>query len=196
MILYDVEQRSPEWFALRLGRFTSSILGDLFMKETTKGYQEVINKVVFERATGETPETYSNEYMKRGSELEPFARQAYELETFNKVHLIGFVEHDDWIGGSPDGFIGVDGILEIKVPKWNTLINYILEDSGEGDYKYQIQGNLFISKRQWCDFFVWHPKLPPLLKRINRDEKIIAEIQKKLERAIEQAKERLLRIAA
>jgi putative phage-type endonuclease len=194
MIIHDVKQGSPEWDALRRGRFTASTFGDLFMKESTKGYQEAINKVVFERISGESPETYSNDFMKRGTELEPIARQSYELETFNRVSMVGFIEHDEWIGGSPDGLIEDSGTLEIKCPKWNTLIGYILDNEIPKDYMYQMQGNLFVSERQWCDFYVWHPKFTPMLRRVNRDEKIISEIQEKLKIAIEEVKQRINKI--
>ena len=89
MTIYeDIIQGTPEWDALRRGKFTASTFGYLFMAKTTKGYQEAINRVVFERIAGESPETYSNEFMKRGTELEAAARQAYELDTFNKIKTI------------------------------------------------------------------------------------------------------------
>jgi putative phage-type endonuclease len=194
MIIHDVQQGTPEWLACRCGKFTASTFGDLFMGKTTKGYQEAINKVVFERITGEVPESYQNDFMKRGTELEPLAREAYELQTFNFVQQVGFIEYDENIGGSPDGLIGEQGMLEIKCPKWNTLIGYILEDVIPKDYMFQMQGNLFVSGRQWCDFYVWHPKFTPMLRRVNRDEKMIAEIQKKLSEAIGEVQERIKRI--
>lgn len=195
MIIYnDIIQGTPEWFALRCGKFTASTFSDLFMAKSTKGYNEAINRVVFERITGEVPESYSNEYMERGKELEPAARQSYELETFNKIREIGFIEFDEWIGGSPDGLVGEDGILEIKVPKWSTLISYILDGAIPKDYMLQMQGNLLVSGRQWCDFYVWHPKFMPILRRVNRDETIIAEIQIKLKEVIEEAKSRIFKI--
>ena len=97
-LYYDVIQGTDEWTALRLGKFTASCFSDLFAKETTIAYQSLINKVVYERITGEIPESYSNDYMTRGSELEAQARQAYELETFNKVKEVGFIEISEWVG--------------------------------------------------------------------------------------------------
>lgn len=192
MIIYDnIEQGSLEWIALRCGKFTASTFSDLFMGKTTKGYNEAINKIVFERLTGEVPESYKNEYMERGTELEPIARQTYELETFNKVKQVGFIELDEWVGCSPDGLVGIDGHLEIKVPKWNTLINYILDDIIPKDYMIQMQGQLYISGRQWCDFYVWHPKFKSMLRRVPRDEKMIVDIQNKIKEAIEEAKIRI-----
>jgi putative phage-type endonuclease len=193
-IYTDINQGTPEWFAVRQGKFTSSTISDLFMKETTIGYQEAINRVVFERIAGESPETYSNEFMKRGTELEPQAREAYELETFNKIHEVGFIEFDKWLGGSPDGLIGDEGILEVKVPKWNTLINYILKDIIPKEYVYQMQCNLLVSGRKWCDFYVWHPKFQPILKRIKPDLDIQKEINNKVAESIEIVKQRIKQI--
>jgi len=190
-IYTNIEQGTDEWLSIRCGKFTASTFSDLFMKETTKGYQEAINRVVFERISGEFPESYSNDFMKRGTELEPLARESYEILTFNKVHQVGFIELSEWVGGSPDGLIEDEGMLEIKCPKWSTLISYLLEDVIPKDYMLQMQGNLWVSGRQWCDFFVWHPAFHPMLRRVKRDEKIIAEIQVATERAIEEAKKRV-----
>jgi putative phage-type endonuclease len=187
----EIIQGTPEWDALRCGRFTASTFGDLFMKESTNGYQNAINKVVFERMSGESPESFTSQFMERGTALEPLARQSYELTTFNKIQQVGFIEHDEWIGGSPDGLIGKDGTLEMKCPKWNTLIGYLLNDEIPKEYAYQMQGNLFVSERLWCDFWVWHPKFQPMLRRVERDEKMITEIQEKLKVAIKEAEQRI-----
>lgn len=194
MIIHDVEQGTTEWLRLRMGKFTASNFATLFMKPETQGYNNLINQIVFERLTGELPETYSNGWMDRGKELEPYAREAYEFLTFNMVKQVGFVEQDEWVGCSPDGLIDSDGILEIKCPKFSTLISYHLSDNPENDYRYQIQGQLAITQRQWCDYFVYHPKLKPILKRIYPDEKIITSLMVKLNEAIELVKERIEKI--
>jgi len=194
MITHDVIQGTDEWNALRLGKFTASFFSDLFAKETTIAYQGLINKVVYERITGEIPESYSNDYMARGSELEAQARQAYELETFNKVKEVGFIEISEWVGCSPDGLIGKDGLVEIKCPKWSTLIDYHLSGKIPSNYMYQMQGQLYVTERQWCDFYVWHPKFKPLLKRIGRAENIITAIKEKLEIVIAEAEKRICQL--
>ena len=86
MNYYNVEQNSQEWFDLKRGKFSASMFADLFMKDSTKGYWDALYKVVYERISGETPETYQNQAMQRGLELEPIAKEWYELKTFNKVN--------------------------------------------------------------------------------------------------------------
>jgi len=191
MIIHNVEQGTDEWKEVRAGKFTSSTFGKLFMSPSTKGYNDLINQIVYERITGESPESFTNQWMERGTELEPEAREAYELQTFNKVHQVGFVELNEWVGGSPDGLVDEDGMIEIKCPKSSTLIDYALSNKVPKDYEWQMQGNLYVTGRAWCDFWVYHPKLNPLFIKVGRDEKKIKELEAQLEVAIEKAKERI-----
>lgn len=188
---YDIIQGTTEWHEIRRGRFTASNFGKLFMAPSTKGYNDNINDVVFERLTGTIPESYSNEWMQRGTELEPDARMAYQLETFTKVNQVGFVELDDWIGCSPDGLIGDDGLLQIKCPKYSALIDYHLTGNIGRDYEMQLQGEMFVTNRAYNIFYAWHPQLRPFSKVYKRDENAIADIQAKLGEVIEQAKKRI-----
>lgn len=194
MKIHFFEQNSLEWHEIRRGKFTCSTLSDLFMDKKTKGYNEAINKVVFERLTGETPESYINDYMRRGSELEPFAREKYELETFNNVEQVGFIEYSDWFGYSPDGLIGEDGSIEIKCPKFSTLIDFALTKRIPKEYFYQMQGGLLASERKWCDFVMFHSKMQLIIERVYRDENTIKEIERVLAESIEETTKRINQI--
>ena len=197
MTYHNIEQNTPEWDALRRGKFTASSFADLFMKETTKGYQDAIYKVVYERLTNDTPETYTNEWMQRGHELETEARAVYELETFNKVRNGGFFEFElsDWIGASPDGLIGEDGLIEIKCPKYNTMIGYLLDhETPINQYRYQLQGQLYVTNRKWVDFVAYHPNLKPLVIRVERDEGIIYQIETKVVESIKKAQKIIIQL--
>ena len=184
---HDVQQTSPEWFELRKGRFTASTFKDLFAKPATQTYRDVIYQVAFERITNTTPENFVTEWMKRGSELEPIARELYELQTYNYVRNGGFFELGEWIGASPDGLIGEDGIIEIKCPKYTTFIDYVLNGSLPTAYKWQVHGQLYVADRQWCDFVAYHPNMPLFVHRVYRDEKMIKELTDQIELAINDA---------
>ena len=175
-----IEQNTDEWMELRRGKFTASSFSDLFLKPTTAGYRNAIFKVVYERLTGEQPESFTNDWMQRGHELEPFAVQQYELETFNTVLPGGFFELNDYVGASPDGLIGEDGLLEIKCPAYSTMIQYLMDQKLPTQYKWQVQGQLYVTGRKWTDFFAYHPKLKPIIIRIDRDEVMISELEQKL----------------
>ena len=177
MIIHDkIIQGSPEWLDVKRGKFSCSTLSDLFMTKSTKGYNDAINKIVFERLTGETPESYSNADMKRGTELEPYAREKYEMDTFNDVEQVGFIEHNSWFGFSPDGLIGSNGLIEIKCPRFTTLIDFALTRKIPKEYMYQMQGGMLVSGRRWCDFVMFHPKMSLIVERVHRDNDIIADI--------------------
>lgn len=188
---YDIQQNTPEWLNVRLGKFTASTFSDLFSKPSTKTYQNAINKVVFERLTHELPESFSNDWAERGHELEAEAIEAYEMRTFTKVNRVGFVEMDDWTGCSPDGLIGEDGLIQVKCPKYSTLIEYVLSGEVPNDYMIQMQGELWVTGRKFNEFFVYHPKLKPILKRVERDEAMIASIAEAVKTAKTIAIERI-----
>ena len=192
MIVHNVAQGTPEWKQLRSGKFTASNFDKLFMGKSTAGYQGLINTIVFERLTNSVAPSYSNDTMKRGNELESEALQRYELETFSKTQKIGFVEHNEWIGCSPDSFVGDEGLVQVKCPLHNTFVYYLLfPDKAKAEYLYQCQGEMFVSERVFNDLFIYHPMLPPITIRIDRDEKIISDIQKELTIAIKLVEERI-----
>lgn len=189
MIQYKVEQNSDEWFALRRGKFTASTFKDLFMGENTQGYKDAIYKVAFERLTNTSPESFTNEYMQRGNELEPEARAWYEFEKNVEVIKAGFFEYNDWIGASPDGLVGDSGLIEIKCPKFSTMMDYLIKKELPKTYFHQVHGQLLVTDRQWCDFIAYHPSLPKLVLRVEREKKIDDEILDKLFRAIKEVEQ-------
>lgn len=123
-----------------------------------------------------------------GNEMESLAIAAYETETFNSVHskqkfhqLPGMM-----VGGTPDGLIGKDGVLEIKCPNSDNHLMNITQGAQVSDYINQVQAYLWITDRWWCDFVSYDPRFPEDLRlyvqRIERDDKIILAIH---ERALE-----------
>ena len=188
MIYHNVKQNSEEWDAIRRGKFTASSFADLFASKSTQAYEKAIFKVAYERITGESPESFTNEYMERGHELEPLAADAYEVETFNIIDECGFFELNDWVGCSPDRTVGIDGLVEIKCPAYNTFIRYINAGVLPSTYFYQVHGQMYVTGRQWVDFVAFHPPFKPFIIRVERDEKVCSEIEKALNEAIEKAK--------
>ena len=184
----EVEQRSPDWFALKIGKFSASSCSDFFMKPSTAGYKNAIADLAYERITGKSSDTngYINPAMQWGIEHEADAREAYELKTFNLVKKCGIFVMSDWICASPDGIVGEDGLLEIKCPQPNTQMYYLANNQLPDIYFWQVHFQMYVAEKKWVDFFSWHPDLKPLLVRVYRDEKIIKEIQEKI---IESVKE-------
>lgn len=185
---HEVIQGSEEWFALRRGKFTSSNFADLFCGKTTAAYKKAVLKPVYERLTDESPDDFKSAYMERGNELEPLAIEYYERLKFVRVKPGGFFEMSEWVGASPDGLIGSDGMLQVKCPAWNTMIAALTGDPKIlTEYEWQVQGELMVTGRKWSDLLFWHPKLEPVIIRINADHEKRAKLVSELETAYHSA---------
>lgn len=184
MVTHDLEQRSPEWFALRLGKPTASAF-DKVITPTGKPSSQAeayANLLLAEWITGQPGGMEANQWMQRGTDTEPEARAYYELETGAECRKVGFISTDSGrIGCSPDALVGDDGMLEIKVPAPHTHIEYLLSGDMPPKYKPQVQGQIYVSEREWCDFLSYHPDMPPVLVRVERDEAFIRELARILD---------------
>lgn len=177
MIIHYVLQRSQEWYAVKCGKIGASSIKDVLSKGTTRN--TYMMRLLAERLSGIPQETYCNGAMQWGIDNEEFARNTYEMETGNTVQQVGFVELDEFIGCSPDGLVGGDGLVEIKCPNSSTHLTYILAGKMPAEYVLQVQTQLWITERLWCDFVSFDPRIPsrPFWTiRVNRDEKKITEI--------------------
>lgn len=124
-----------------------------------------------------------NIHTEHGVEVEAFALDCYEMQESVTVEQVGFVTDDEGIYGcSPDGLVSADGMVEIKGLLGKNHISKIMEHhiSGEcpKDYYLQIQGQLFVCEREWCDLILCHDLLPMKVIRVLPDldlHKIISE---------------------
>lgn len=167
MSTLDMEQRSDAWFAARAGKFTgsrfSSLMARLKNGEPGASCQNLLAALVIERLTGRPTEMYVNAAMERGTLLEPHALTAYADRTGNAVQTVGFVVHPtlDYVGVSPDGLIGDDGLVEIKCPSAeNKHLDALLHGSHATEYQWQIQGQMWVTGREWCDAVSYDPRWP------------------------------------
>jgi hypothetical protein len=124
--------------------------------------------------------------MQRGNDLEPDAREMYEFISGNQVEEVGFILDDtSSYGCSPDGLILDSGGLEIKCPAPDTHVEY-MQDNQAGVKKYwqQIQGCMWVTGRQWWDFFSYHPSMRHVLVRVERDDVYIAKLAVEVNKAV------------
>lgn len=167
-------QRSPEWYAARLGKLTGSRVADAFArlkdgKTEAAGRRNLRVQLVLERLTGQSQENgYVSPDMERGAVLEDEARGAYEADTGLVVKPVGFVEHETLRAGySPDG-LPKDGLVEIKCPKAATHLDYLREGLPR-EYFLQIVHGLWLTGASWADFVSYYPTFPePLRLKVTR----------------------------
>lgn len=206
----DQLQRTDDWFMDRCGKWTGSRFVDVLARnaktgEPLRAYTDCLWQVVTERISGQPIEGPSGQALRWGTEVEPFAREAYELETGLIVTQSKFVTHPQhpYAGCSPDGLVDINGGLEMKCPKDSIVhLKRFIEGVPE-EYKPQCQGFLWVTGREWIDFTSYDPrqveKFRLLRIRIRRNEAFIKELERAVMRAEEEAQsiiERLKRIAA
>lgn len=183
MKIFNFEQGSPEWFAIRIGKVTMSRADDFTKKgrgnKPSVTVQNYVNDLVSERLSGrpvEIPQSYA---MERGSFMERYAFEAIEKATKLKFHTCGFVQADDErIGYSPDGMAtNENALLEIKSPMPRKHIQNIKDDLSS--YRKQCQGGMWVTGREFCYLASWCPDVrdfPLYVRRITRSETAIEEI--------------------
>ena len=173
--VYDCEQGSEDWFRCRAGIPTASMFKAILAKGEGKTRRSYMLRLAGEIITGEPAETFSNHHMERGRALEGEARDYYTFLNDAEPQQIGFIRNGGK-GCSPDSLIGENGMLEIKTALPAILIDKILKDNFPSDHKAQVQGQLWVAEREWCDLLIYWPGLPPFIKRASRDEEYIAEL--------------------
>ena len=170
-----VEQGTPEWFAARLGIATASRFKDI-MARTPAPRNNYSAELVAERLTGEREESYKSSDMQWGNDYEAVARLTYKLNNPDKkVRDCGIFLHDKIdCGASPDGLVDDDGTIEIKCPKTATHIQTLKSGKLPTQYFWQVQGQLWVTGRAWCDFISYDPRLPEnasyICIRVERDD--------------------------
>lgn len=189
MILETATQRDDDWYAARCGKATASRFKDVLARlkngNPAADRQKYLTELVVERLTGQPVPSYENAAMRWGTEQEAAARAAYEQRTGATVEETGFVAHDTLMAGcSPDGLVDWDGLIEIKCP-FNTGVHIdTLLNGMPAEHTAQVQGQMWITGRQWCDFVSYDPRMPePLqlhVQRINRDPAFIADLKRQV----------------
>lgn len=193
-------QGTPEWFAARCGKVTASRVSDVLAR-TKSGYAAVragyMAQLITERLTGVPAETYTNAAMQWGIDNEALARDAYAFHTDADITEVGFIAHPTMAmaGASPDGFVGTDGLVEIKCPNTATHLATLLGDPLDGKYHAQMQFQMVCAGRKWCDFVSFDPRLPEPMRlhvqRVNRDDLFVASMENEISAFLDDLEKKL-----
>ncbi len=176
IIIHPCLQRSEEWEALRFGRATASqfsrILTPSKLQLSASASQYAIELALRRKQIDMGPEPLPSYWMDHGTEAEPYAIAEFEQSTGLAVQKVGFITPADgeMYGCSPDGLVGEDAVIEVKCPMPSTMVAYSASGDLPSEYRLQVQGELWVTGRRWCHFYVWHPEIEPLHLVVERDE--------------------------
>jgi len=204
-IIKSCEQNSEAWFALRMGSIGGSSIPKILAKGKGKSESKMRHDLRYSLAaeilTGKREESYTNKYMDRGHEFEPECRTLYELVYGVEVEQVALIKSSlPRVHVSPDGLVGKDGGIEIKVLIPRLYLQLIDEGIIDGYHIKQCQHFLSVSGRQWCDYLAYCPEMgdrvdPMWVKRLYRDEDMIKLIETEVMRFLKELDELLKRIA-
>ena len=195
----DMVQQTDEWYAAKLGMFSGSDF-HVFLGDSKTKDDKLWEKVAERRYQDSDSEEFTSFYTERGNTLEHEARRLYSAVYETEVRETGLVEDNEYFPGyvvcSPDGLVGDDGIIEIKclVAKYFTQYTegkYADKFYIDPKYRTQVQFNLMVTQRKWCDFIYYHPRGGLRVERIERDEEYIQKILTALQGCVDFIKEHL-----
>lgn len=180
-------QSDPGWLRERLGRLTASRMRDAcsYLKsgkessERRKYKIEIVGERMADYAVGH----YVTPAMQRGLDMEPEARATYEAYTGILVGPAALIHHPsiEWFSATPDGFVGSDGLLEIKVPQVSTYIEWVTGGTIPAEHVDQLTAQLAVTRRQWVDFVGYCPEFPEprnlFIRRFTAEPEAIANCE-------------------
>lgn len=169
-------QGSEEWRAARCGLLTASemklILTPTLKIASNDKERTHLYELLAQRITKYVEPSYIGDDMLRGYDDEILARELYE-EHYAPVKEMGFITNDEFgftIGCSPDGLVGDDGMVESKSRRqkyqMETIVENFLEETIPQEYVLQVQTELLVTKRKWCDFLSYCGGLHMLAIRV------------------------------
>ncbi|AZA82208.1 hypothetical protein C1637_09740 [Chryseobacterium lactis] len=171
-----------------------------FSEHLSTGALTYIEEKALEILTeGQSVKRFSNDSMDRGNEKELEAVLMFEQKYDVKCYATGenqeFVELCSYFGGTPDGLIDADDMIEVKCPDCKThafrvkkIKNQADFKEHEKDYYWQIQGNFLATGRKKCYFIDYDDRftkkeLQLHVVEIHRNEEDIQKIKTRLKMA-------------
>lgn len=177
MKIHNMEQRSPEWYAIRLGIPTASAADKLVTPTGKLSAQSraYMCQLLADRAGFPEPPMEPTQHMLDGIEREPESRALFEYLNDAKITEVGFVTNDEGTAGlSPDGLIlsGNTPVAgwETKSPMAKTHIGYLLDGGLPNYYKPQVHYSMAVTGLNKWWFQSYFPGLEPLIVLVEADE--------------------------
>lgn len=185
---------SSKWHDIRRIRITASNFGSVCRARNFSSYKNKVKQVLYNNC--------NTTAMQFGKMNENTAKKQLESQINKQILPCGiFIDKSDpCLAASPDGLIGVDGIIEIKcsvsgkdmnpddairdkkIMYWKCNRNGEIVLNKKHPFYYQVQGQLNITERAYCYFAVWTGCNHQLkIERIERDKEFFeTEMRMKL----------------
>lgn len=205
-ILTQFKQKSEEWHQQRLGKITGSCIHKLLGTPAAaeKYYCDKANEIIIQDRCDRDKIEKLPIHMERGEIWEDIARKTYKIEKdFNNenvnVEEVGLVQLSDYVVCSPDGLVNDDGLIEIKVHDSNLFLWHVVDIEKRGidaipkNYYQQIQFNLYVLGRKWCDYVLYNPQHDAMerLRIFIRRVEIDYDLHKRISQIIEEAPQKI-----
>jgi hypothetical protein len=179
-------QGSTEWVQARLGLVTASeadaLLTPLFKKREGQGVETYLYTKLAEKVLGYSVESGSTFEMGQGQTVEAIARPWFSFNYDLDVSTPGLCVSDDGrIACSPDGMLKDGSGLEVKCPQGPAHLKYFFKNEIPPEYRVQCAFSIYVTEAPYWTFLSFHRQLPPLVVRMERDEKIMALIKDALD---------------
>ena len=183
---HNLQQGSDVWLEARLGIPTASEFDRIVTPaklQLASAATKYMHLKLAEWMYGAPLEAFVSPWMERGQALEAEAVRYYEMERDVETTKVGLVLTDDgMIGASPDRLVtdpldSTPGLLEQKCPALETHVGYMLDPASlVAEYRLQVQGQLWVCQREWCDMQSYYPGFPSVIIRVQREEKVQAAL--------------------
>lgn len=182
MIISPHAQHTPEWLQARLGVVTASEADNLLTPElkpkTGEAVTTYLAKKLAEWWTGTIETDVQSFWMQQGNILEEQAIPFYEFSTGETIQRVGLITTDDGTcGASPDGLLGEDGGIELKCPKSETHVRYLLAGVLPKDYRPQVHFSMYVTGRKWWKFMSYRRGMPEFILTVQRDDGAWSNVQ-------------------
>lgn len=183
MKIIKCAQHSTAWDEARRGIPTSSKFNLIVTSQGEPSKQAVgyLYTLAARRMSRFDEPSYQSKAMEEGNKREEESRLVYAMLKEIEVQQIGFCLADSGLWGcSPDGLVGEDGLVEFKNCLGKTAVEYLLANKLPTAYVQQVQGQLLVTRRSFCDFVSYYPGLPTMIVRVERDEEFLEKLEKQL----------------
>ncbi|GBP21051.1 hypothetical protein EVAR_11082_1 [Eumeta japonica] len=176
-----LQAESALWLELKRCLLTASNFGKVCKRRCNISSAPLSKTLLYSYSIGHLPA------IQNGKIYEATALKQLEKQENIVIHKCGlFIDNEHFFLGASSDAVFSDGIIEIKCPKsafclhpddaikekkirmWKTIKNNVVLNKSH-DWYYQVQGQLYITKKDKCLFAVWtgseHPLKTALIER-------------------------------